>query len=414
MEDNRIAVKERVIAQLIERGKNLHIDFSRLDEYNVRKKIEALFKSIVKEDKEISLSRHEQEEVLSEIIAYLLGLGPIEKLLNDPDVSEIMVNGPKHIYIEKEGNLQLTDLSFKDNQQLSYFIDKIVSAAGRRVSELEPYVDARLKDGSRVNIVKSPISSVGTIVTIRKFSHRILGVDDLIRLGAFDDLVAQFLKACVVSKLNILLCGGAGSGKTTLLNILGSFIPPEERVITIEDTRELQFFREHNLYLETRPPNIEGKAEVTIRHLIKNSLHMRPDRIIVGEVRYDEVLDMIQAMNTGHEGSMTTLHANSPLEAMDRLEVLALMGNSNLSDEVVKRQIINALDLVIYVSRRPGGSRGIVQVSQVLKAGEYQLGDLFVFDESAGRIVPTGKMPIFSSKLQKAANYICRDKLKIG
>jgi len=408
MEEHLSSQKEALLRKLKEKAEQLKIDFANLDESHFRRRIEAIFKSILKEDR-ISLSPREQEEVLSEIISHLLGLGPIDKLLKDADISEIMVNGPREVYVEKNGLLELTEITFKDEEHLAYFIEKIISPLGRRVSEFEPYVDARLKDGSRVNIVRSPVSSVGTILTIRKFSRRILNINDLINLGTLDDLTAAFLKACVVARLNILISGGASSGKTTLLNILGSFIPEGERVITIEDTREFHFPREHTVHLETRPSSIEGKGEITIRDLVRNSLHMRPDRIIVGEVRSGEVLDMIQAMNTGHDGSMTTLHANSPLEVLDRLEMLTLMGSPNMSSEVAKRQVISAIDLIIHMSRFPDGSREVTQISQILKSQEYSLQDIFIFEENMGKLRPTGNLPIFYLKLKNKADYVCKE-----
>ena len=408
MEEHLSSQKEDILQKLKEKAEQLKIDFANLDESHFRRRVEAIFKSILKENR-ISLSSHEQEEVLSEIISHLLGLGPIDKLLKDANISEIMVNGPREVYVEKNGILELTEITFKDEEHLAYFIEKIISPLGRRVSEFEPYVDARLKDGSRVNIVRSPVSSVGTILTIRKFSRRILNINDLINLGTLDDLTAAFLKACVVARLNILISGGASSGKTTLLNVLGSFIPEGERVITIEDTREFHFPREHTVHLETRPSTIEGKGEITIRDLVRNSLHMRPDRIIVGEVRSDEVLDMIQAMNTGHDGSMTTLHANSPLEVLDRLEMLTLMGSLNMSSEVAKRQIISAIDLIIHMSRFPDGSREITQISQILKSQEYSLQDIFIFEENMGKLRPTGNLPIFYLKLKNKADYVCKE-----
>ncbi len=408
MERDLNQIKEDIFNQLKEKERDMRIDFVKLDESDFRHRIESAFRSILKGNK-ISLSRHEEEEVLSDLIAYFLGLGPINSLLKDPDISEIMVNGPKQVYIEKMGNLELSDITFKDEHHLAYFIEKIVSPLGRRITEFEPYVDARLKDGSRVNIVHSPVSSVGTILTIRKFSHRILNIDDLINSEALSDFTAKFLKACVVARLNILICGGASSGKTTLLNVLGSFMPDKERVIAIEDTRELRFPREHTIYLETRLPTIEGKGEITIRNLVRNSLHMRPDRIIVGEVRSDEVLDMIQAMNTGHEGSMTTLHADSPLEALERLEILTLMGSPNISSEVARRQIISALDLIIHMVRLSNGQRKLIQISEVVKSKEYELKDIFLFEEEinqGGNLKLTGYIPTFYPKLKQKANYL--------
>jgi pilus assembly protein CpaF len=404
------SLKENILKQLIDKYDEFGLEFATLDETNTQKRLEVAVKSILKKIRGVNLTHEEQEELLSEIISYFLGLGPIEGLLKDQDVSEVMVNGPKQIYVERKGNLELSDVSFRDEEHLMYFVEKILSPLGRRATEFEPYVDARLKDGSRVNIVRSPVSSIGTILTIRKFSRHILNIDDLINLGALDVTTAQFLKACVVSKLNILVSGGASTGKTTLLNVLASFIPEGERVITIEDTLELSISRRHVLPLETRQPNIEGKGEITIKDLIKNSLHMRPDRIIVGEIRSDEVLGMIQAMNTGHKGSMGTLHANSPLEAMHRLEVLALMGNPNISSEVARRQVISAIDLLVHTVRFPEGARKITKISQVVKADEYLLEDIIVAeDRSTGGLKFTGKIPTFYPELNKKANYFCKE-----
>jgi pilus assembly protein CpaF len=398
-------IKEQILTKIMERAHDFHIDFSRLDEVHFNRRVESIFRAILKESKDISLSHHEQEEVLSDVISHLLGLGPIYKLLKDPNISEIMVNGPNQVYIERNGNLELTDVVFRDEQHLLYLVERILSPLGRRVTELEPYVDARLSDGSRVNIIRSPVSTIGPVLTIRKFSYKILTMDDLIKLGTLDGLVAEFLRACVVARLNLLISGGASSGKTTLLSVLGSFILAAERVITIEDTQELHLNRKHTVPLEVRPANIEGKGEISIRDLLRNSLHMRPDRIIIGEVRSLEVLDMIQAMNTGHEGSMTTLHSNSPLEALDRLEVLMLMGSSNVSSEVAKRQIISAVDLIVHMVRLADGSRKITQISEILKGKEYNLQDIFVYDEEKGKLIFTGNAPTLRQRLKKKANY---------
>jgi len=403
MEKDLGLIRDKIMKLLLEKSGESYIDYAKLDEDVFQRRIESVFKSILQKNKELVLTRHEQEQILSEIISYLLGLGPIDNLLRNPEVTEIMVNGPNRVYIEKNGNLELTGITFRDEDHMMYFIEKIISPLGRRATELDPYVDARLSDGSRVNIVRAPVSSVGPILTIRKFSRRVLTIDDLINLGTLDSITAEFLKAAVISRLNLLISGGASSGKTTLLNVLASFTPEGERVITIEDTRELRFSREHTVYLETRPPNIEGKGAITIRDLIKNSLHMRPDRIIVGEVRSDEVLDMIQAMNTGHEGSMATLHANSPTEALDRLEVLALMGSNNISGEVAKRQIVSAINLIVHMNRRVDGSRKITQISEVVKSREYLLQDLFILEDE--KLKPTGKKPAFYKRLAEKANY---------
>ena len=409
MDDHLNKIKEDILKQIIESEDSIKSSYSNFGESTFHRRIEVMFRSILKSSK-ISLNRNEQDEVLGEVISYFTGLGPINNLLNDPEVTEIMVNGPKQIYVEKRGNLELSDVTFKDQQQLSYFIEKIVSPLGRRISEFEPYVDARLRDGSRVNIVRAPVSSIGSILTIRKFNYRKFNLKDLANLKTLNEPVAEFLKACILSKLNILISGGASSGKTTLLNALGSLIPNKERVITIEDTRELFLEREHTIPLETRTSNIEGKGEITIRSLVRNSLHMRPDRIIIGEVRSEEVLDMIQAMNTGHEGSLTTLHANSSLEALDRLEILSLLGNPNMSSEVAKRQIISAIDLVIQTQRFPEGPRKIVQVSEVVKSKEYELKDIVAFSgkEEQETSEFTGIVPGFYAKLNREARYFCK------
>lgn len=405
------SLKEKVSKQIMSRLSEYQLNFSKLTEAGLplRRNIEPIFKAILKENHEIHLTHQEYEKILSDIISEIVGLGPINELLNDPTISEIMVNGAKEVYIERGGKLELTDITFMDEQHLLHVIEKILSPIGRRVTEFEPYIDARLSDGSRVNIVRSPVSSIGAILTIRKFSRRILSMDDLINLRTLNSFAAEFLKACAVSRLNILISGGSSSGKTTLLNILASFILEGERVIIIEDTREIHLNRRHSIFLETRLPTVEGKGEITIRDLLRNSLHMRPDRIIVGEVRSDEVLDMIQAMNTGHEGSMTSLHANSALDSLERAEVLALLGSPNMQSEVAKRQIITAFDLIIHMTRFPDGSRKIAQISEVLKAKEYLLQDILTLDEEKGELKLTGKIPTFYGQLKKRANYFSKE-----
>ncbi len=356
----------------------------------------------------MQLSRIQEEELLNDVVAYFLELGPIGMLLRDASISEIMINGPKQIYIERNGRIELTEISFTDEAQLAYFIERILDYSGRRVSSLEPCVDARLKDGSRVNIVKSPVSSVGSLLTIRKMSYRLLTLEDQVRLKTLNQMVADFLKACVIARLNILICGGAGSGKTTMLNALAEHISEKERVITIEDTRELSFKHDHFVPLETRLPNIEGKGEITIRTLLKNALHMRPDRIIIGEVRSEELWDMVQAMNTGHDGSMTTLHANSAYDAMDRLEMLALLGSPNVSSEVAKRQIVSAVDLIIHMVRLPDGSRRLTQVSEVRKGENYGLDDIFIVGQGSDgptELKATGQSLRCYNKIKAKTSY---------
>ena len=399
----QIIIKD-IIDKLTVSGKEFKFDFTLENSSEFKRIVEPVLKAVIRGSK-INLNHQEQEQVLSEVISYFIGSGPIDNLLKDSEVTEIMINGPGQVYVERKGNLELTDITFKSEAQILYFIEKIISPIGRRVSEFEPFVDARLNDGSRVNIVRSPVSRNGPLLTIRKFSYSVLRMEDLINSGSLAPLAAQCLKACVVSKINILISGGAGTGKTTFLNALVDFIPEKERLITIEDTRELIISRKHTVAMETRPFNIEGKGEITMRDLFKNALHMRPDRIIAGEVRGEEVLEMIQAMNTGHEGSMTTLHANSPLEALDRLEILTLMGNSNMSSEVARRQIIGAVDLIVYLSRFPDGSRKVIQISEVIKSKEYTMQDIFVYDDDSNALKPTNIKPQFLDKLRKLANY---------
>lgn len=412
MKDDLMQITGVILEKIINKAEESKVNFLKLDEYNVRRKVEQLFKLVMREGKDFSLSRERQEEVFAEVVSYFFGLGPLDRFLKDPEISEIMVNGPKQIYVEKKGTLELSNITFKDSDHLSFVIEKVLSPLGRRATTYEPYVDARLNDGSRVNIVIHPVSSIGPILTIRKFSYRVLTIDDLIRLKSISKMAADFLQACVVSRINLLVCGGTASGKTTLLNALASFVPETERIITIEDTLELRLQGKHVVPLETRQPNIEGKGEISIRDLVKNALHMRPDRIVVGEVRSDEVLDMIQAMNTGHDGSMTTLHANSSLEALDRLEVLVLMGNPNISSEVAKRQIISALDLIVHMARLPNGKREVLQISEVIKGKEYKLKDIFLFDEKrnhAGGLGFTGTIPSFYHYLKDKAGYSCKE-----
>ncbi len=409
MEKELNRLKHEIIKQIQEKGYQYGIDSSNIDEIHFYRRIEAILRSILKENRDLLLNHKDQERVLGEVVSELLGLGPIDRLLKDPTITEIMVNGPKQVYIERDGKIETTDITFRDEQHLLYYIEKIVSSAGRNVTEFEPYIDVRLKDGSRVNVVRSPVTAKGPLITIRKFSGCVLKMEDLINNKTLTSLAAGFLKACVISRLNTLISAGSNCGKTTLLNVLASFIPEGERIITIEDTRELHIDRVHTIFLETRPSNIEGKGEITIRDLVRNSLHMRPDRIIIGEVRSSEVLDMIQALNTGHEGSMTTFHANSPVDALDRLEVLTLMGSNNISSEVAQRQIINAIDLIIQLARFADGTRRIIKIGEVIKGKEYNIRDLFVYDEDACILKLTGNIPTFYPILKRKANYSAQE-----
>jgi pilus assembly protein CpaF len=340
----------------------------------------------------------------------VLGHGPIEPYLRDPEVSEIMVNGPNQIFVERAGRLHQVDASFNDAEHVRRTIEKIVARVGRRIDESTPMVDARLQDGSRVNAVIAPIALDGPVLTIRKFAADPFTVDDLISFGTITDPVAQFLSACVRGKLNVLISGGTGSGKTTTLNVLSGFVPDGERIVTIEDAAELQLRQRHVLRLEARPANIEGRGEVTIRDLVRNALRMRPDRIVVGEVRDGAALDMLQAMNTGHEGSITTVHANSPRDALARLETMVLMAGLDLPMRAIREQTSAALDLIVHQTRMRDGSRRIVNVTEVvgMEGDVITLQDVFAFDWRAGRdrdgrflgkLRPTGLRPGFAKKL---------------
>lgn len=408
MEKDLNEIKTVLIRQVLERLRQQQGDVSSAG-LQLHHNAETILRTVLRENRHIHLSHQEFNDVLTEIISDLLGLGPINALLKDSEVSEIMVNGPKEVYVERGGKLEITDIVFDDEQQLLSVVEKILAPVGRRISEYEPYVDAQLKDGSRVNIIRSPVTTNGSVMTIRKFSHRIFSLEDLIGLKTLDGFAAEFLKACVLAKLNILISGGSSSGKTTLLNILASFIPEGERVIIIEDTREIQLSRRNSIFLQTRLPTIEGKGEITIRHLLRNALHMRPDRIIIGEVRSEEVLDMVQAMSTGHEGSMTTLHANSCSDSLERLEVLMLLGSQNMQSAVAKRQIISAVDLMVNMERFSDGSRKIAQISELVKEKEYTLQDILNFDEESNCFKLTGKVPACYSRLKKHAGYFAKE-----
>jgi pilus assembly protein CpaF len=357
------------------------------------------------------LSFEGKKEVVDMVLHDLIGYGPVTALLNDPDVSEIMVNGPDQIYVEKKGKLVHSDYYFRDNEHVLQVIEKIVSPLGRRIDESSPMVDARLPDGSRVNAIIPPLSLVGPTITIRKFPQNRLQINDLVGFGSLTQEMAKFLDACVKARLNIFISGGTGSGKTSLLNVLSSFIPHDERIITIEDAAELQLLQDHVVSLETRPPNIEGKGAIGIRDLVKNSLRMRPDRIVIGEVRSGEALDMLQAMNTGHDGSLATGHSNSPREMLSRLETMVLMAGMELPVRAIREQIAGAVDLIIQQSRLKDGSRKIVNITEVIgMEGEtIVLQDIFQFKQTGttgdghvtGHHTSTGIRPYCSEKLEQ-------------
>ena len=364
---------------------------------------------------ETPLSREDRERLVQEIADDVLGFGPLEPLLKDETITEIMVNGPSQVFVERFGRVEVTDSVFADEAHLLHIIDKIVSGVGRRIDEASPMVDARLPDGSRVNAIIPPLSLRGPALTIRKFSREPYALDDLIGFGSLTYEAAEFLAHCVRGKLNLLVSGGTGVGKTTLLNALSSFIPETERIITIEDSAELQLQQTHVLPLESRPPNVEGKGEIRIRELVRNALRMRPDRLVVGEVRGAETLDMLQAMNTGHDGSLTTIHANSPRDALSRLETLVLTAGIDLPLRAIREQIASAFDLLVHVARLVDGSRRVTHVTEVvgIEAEVITLQDLFVAlppegeDDSSllrGPLTPTGLKPRFVAKL--AANGV--------
>lgn len=355
---------------------------------------DAMYKIVddkVNED-EFLIPRIDREKVATDLFNDIMGYGPIEVLIQDPSISEIMVNGPDKIYIEDKGKLKLTDLKFRDEEHLMNIINRIVSNIGRHVDEASPMVDARLADGSRVNAIIPPLSLIGPVLTIRKFGKKPITAQQLLKFGSLTPDMLQFLEACVKGKLNIVVAGGTGSGKTTLLNVLSSYIPEDERIVTIEDAAEVQLKQEHVITLEARPANLEGKGAVTIRNLVKNALRMRPDRIIVGEVRSEETLDMLQAMNTGHDGSLTTTHANSPRDTVARLETMVLMSGMELPLKAIRDQISSAIDLIVQQSRLRDGTRKITSITEVIgmEGDIVSMQDIFVY-ETDGTVDTSGK-----------------------
>ena len=353
------------------------------------------------------ISRSERSRLMGELYHDIVGLGPLESLLADPEISEIMVNGPNRVYVESRGKIRLTNVTFRDDIHVMNVINRIVASVGRRIDESSPMVDARLADGSRVNAIIPPCALSGPTITIRKFSATPLGVADLIRFGSVSPQMVLFLEACVKGRMNIVVSGGTGSGKTTLLSVLSAYIPEDERIVNIEDAAELQLRQEHGITLESKPANVEGSGAVTIRDLVRNALRMRPDRIVVGEVRSGETLDMLQAMNTGHDGSLTTAHANSPRDLMSRLETMVLMSGFDMPIKAIREQIASALDVVVQQSRLRDGSRKIVSISEVvgMEGDTITLQDIFVYrpagpgSDHGGSFVPTGIRPGFLQKM---------------
>jgi pilus assembly protein CpaF len=401
--DLKTRVQNKLLSEL-----DPSMDITKTDD--VRANIQDLFEQILNEEN-IVLSRPERARLFEQIAAEILGLGPIQTLLEDPSVTEIMVNGAKNIYVERKGKIHRVPVTFENNEHVMRIIDRIVAPLGRRIDESSPYVDARLPDGSRVNAIIPPICLAGPTITVRKFAKNPITVEQLIQYETISQEAIQFLKVCVEAKLNIIISGGTGSGKTTLLNILSGFIPADERIITIENAAELQLRQEHVVTLESRPPNIEGRGEITIRQLVINTLRMRPDRIIVGEIRDEAALDMLQAMNTGHDGSMTTLHSNSPRDSLARLETMVLMAGMDLPSRSIREQITSAMDLIVHEARMRDGSRKIVNITEVsgMEGDVITTTDIFVYEQTGmdegriiGRLRPTGLRPKFMEKIESA------------
>ena len=401
--DLKTRVQNKLLSEL-----DPSMDITRTED--VRRTIQDLFEQILAEEN-IVLSRPEKARLFEQIAAEILGLGPLQPLLEDDTITEVMVNGAKNIYIERKGKIHRVPVTFENNDHVMRIIDRIVAPLGRRIDESSPYVDARLPDGSRVNAVIPPISLVGPVLTIRKFSRNPITVEQLIQFGSVTQEAIMFLKACVESRLNIVISGGTASGKTTLLNVLSGFIPADERIVTIENAAELQLRQEHVVTLESRPPNIEGRGEITIRDLVVNSLRMRPERIIVGEIRDEAALDMLQAMNTGHDGSMTTLHSNGPRDTLARLETMTLMAGMDLPSRAIREQVASAIDLICHQERMRDGTRKITNLTEIsgMEGEVITMTDIFVYEQTGiengqitGRLRPTGLRPKFMDKLEAA------------
>ena len=405
--DLKTRIQNKLIADL-----DPTMDVSKSSE--VRRTIEEMFNNILAEE-HIVLSRAERQRLFEQIVAEILGLGPLEPFLADPTITEVMVNGAKNIYVEREGRLIRTNAVFESDDHLMRIIERIVAPLGRRIDESSPYVDARLPDGSRVNAVITPISLVGPVLTIRKFFKIPLTVERLVELGSVSAEAMELLKACVVAKLNIVVSGGTGTGKTTFLNVLSGYIPDDERIVTIENAAELQLRQEHVVTLESRPPNIEGRGEIGIRDLVINCLRMRPDRIVVGECRGPEAFDMLQAMNTGHEGSLTTIHANNPRDALSRLENMVLMSGMDLPHRAIREQIAAAIHVIVQLERMRDGSRKVVAVTEVqgMEGDIITMSDIYKFEKVGfenGRVIgmlrPTGLRPRFMDRIEEAGIHL--------
>ncbi len=405
--DLKTRVQNKLLSEL-----DPSMDITKSDD--VRRTIMGLFEQILNEEN-IVLSRPEKQRLFEQIAAEILGFGPLQPLLEDESITEIMVNGPKNIYVERKGKIVRVPVTFEGNDHVMRVIDRIVAPLGRRIDESSPFVDARLPDGSRVNAVIPPISLVGPVLTIRKFSKSPITIDQMVQFGTITAEAVEFLKACVISRLNIVIAGGTGSGKTTLLNVLSGFIPTDERILTIENAAELQLRQEHVVTLESRPANIEGRGEITIRQLVVNALRMRPDRIVVGEIRDEAALDMLQAMNTGHDGSMTTTHANTPRDTLSRLETMTLMAGMDLPVRAIREQISSAVELICQQARMRDGTRKIINITEVsgMEGDVITTTDIFVFEQTGmengkiiGRLRPTGLRPKFMDKIEASGIHL--------
>ncbi len=418
--NNYLDLKTRVQNKLLSELDHQSMDVTRKNE--VRTHIEELFNAILA-DESIVISRAERLSLFEAIVAEILGFGPLEILLADDTITEIMVNGPKNVFIEQKGQISRANIAFENDEHVLRILDRIVAPLGRRIDESSPLVDARLPDGSRVNAVIRPISLVGPTITIRKFSKKPLTIDDLIRFGSMTKEIADFLRACIIARLNTIVAGGTGSGKTTLLNVLSGFIPNDERIVTVENAAELQLRQEHVVTLETRPSNLEGKGQITIQDLVVNCLRMRPDRIVVGECRGGEALDMLQAMNTGHDGSLTTCHSNTPRDTISRLEVMCLMAGMDLPVRAIREQIASAVDLICQQNRLRDGSRKIEKITEVqgMEGEIITMSDIFEFEQTGieggkiiGRIRPTGLRPKFIERIEAAGIHLPPSVFGIG
>ncbi|MDF2544831.1 MAG: type secretion system protein [Herbinix sp.] len=418
-----VSKKKKELADIASEALNVVIDeievspleADLLQKKEVADKINEVVSMILTESKR-NLSPGDKKNVINMVMDEIFGYGPITTLLKDTSVTEIMVNSTENIYVERKGKIERTENTFMDIKDVYHLIDKIISPLGRRVDESSPMVDARLPDGSRVNIIIPPLAIKGPAITIRKFAADPYTIEDLITFGTLSADIAKLLKSCVKGRINILVSGGTGSGKTTFLNVLSGFIPNNERIVTIEDAAELQLKQEHVVTLESRPSNIEGKGRITIRDLVVNSLRMRPDRIIVGEVRSGEALDMLQAMNTGHDGSITTIHANSPRDSLSRLETMVMMSGMELPSRAIREQISSALNLIVHVARFSDGTRKVSKITEIvgMEGDTITLQDLFIFrhdgfDERGGIIgkhIPTGIVPVFLDKIKEQGDMI--------